>query len=684
MILRKLPAAFLLIMHFSTFGQQPFEPCGFDKYLQQHSHSAEDANKTMLNYLSNYTSLKHLQHDSVFTIPVVVHVMHNNGIENISDAQIESQIRVLNEDFRKIAGTNGEGSGVDTKIEFSLAKKNPDGKCTNGVVRIQSLLTNHDSYERPLLSQLSSWDANRYVNIYVVKSIDGGSVLGYASFPGGPIDQDGLVVVYNAFGDTLSINAPYNLGRTATHEISHWFGLYHTFNGGCGIDTCTEGDYVCDTPPVATANSGCPVNANSCSNDFPDAKDQVENYMDYTSDACKNIFSAGQRDRMHATLNTMRFDIWQDSNLTATGCDSGYVVSNCTAVSDFITLEAQVCVGNSVLFYNKSLNNCTSFQWSFPGGNPSSSSLLNPSVSYNTIGTYDAMLTATNAFGTDSLTLSNYITVVNPPVGLALPFHEGFESSLFPPEGFTIENPDNGITWERDTLAVHPEGIAAAKINNLIQTNYGQTDAMVLPNLDLSSFNGTPYLTFKWAYAKSDALYTDQLLVLISTDCGVNFTQIFSKSGSALATGTTQITPYIPDSSTIWKSANISLANYASGTNAIIKIVNVTDGGNNLYVDDIGIGITTGVSNISKPNPFLIFPNPAGDFITISFSPELLSGNLKISLQNAVGKIVWETGSANNPDEITVPTSNLPAGIYFIIIFDGKNSYIQKFIKNGL
>ncbi|MEO5674153.1 MAG: M43 family zinc metalloprotease [Chitinophagales bacterium] len=672
---------FLSALYSTTYAQKEFEFCGFEKYQQKNSHQVNQVNETILDYLNHSIALKHLLPDSLFTIPVVVHVIHNNGSENISNAQIESQIRVLNEDFRKIAETNGDGTGVDTRIQFCLAKKNPDGMCSDGIVRIQSVLTNHDSYERPILSQLSSWDANHYLNIYIVKTIDGGSVLGYASFPGGPVDQDGLVVVYNAFGDTLSVTPPYNLGRTATHEISHWFGLYHTFNNGCGTDTCSDGDYVCDTPPVATANFGCPLNANSCSNDFPDVDDQVENYMDYTSDACKNKFTAGQRDRMHATLNSFRFDIWQDSNLIATACDSSYTDTSCMAVADFVTLQPQVCEGNSVLFYNKSLNNCTSFQWSFPGGDPSISSDVNPTVTYNTVGSYEVTLIATNAIGTDTLILSNYISVINPPVGIALPYQEGFELSSFPPAGINIENPDNGITWERDTMAVHPEGLASAKINNLIQTNYGQTDAMVLPNFDLTSFNGIPNLTFKWAYAKSDALYSDQLLILISIDCGVNFTQIFSKSGSALATGPTQTDPYIPDSNTAWKSASISLANYASGTNAIIKIMNVTDGGNNLYVDDIGIGINTGIPVMPVAQEFTVFPNPAAEFVTIKIQPVTATRDLEISIENTIGNTVVKMTSFDHNSEINIPVRDFSAGVYLIRIFDGKNCYTEKLIK---
>ncbi|MCK6649628.1 MAG: PKD domain-containing protein, partial [Bacteroidia bacterium] len=502
----------------NLFGQSDVEPCYFDKYQRQNQLKVNEAEKIIKEEISKSKLYQKAMTSPVKVIPVVVHIIHNGGTENISDAQIQSQIDVLNEDFRKITGTNGDGNGVDTEIEFCLAKKTPNGECTNGIVRIQSTLSNHQTYQRSMLKQLTYWDNTRYLNMYVVKSINGSSgILGYSSFPGGPPDEDGIVVRHNYFGRIGT--AASSIGRTTTHEIGHWFGLYHTFNGGCGVDTCADGDYVCDTPPAANPNFGCPT-INSCSIDFPDVNDQIQNYLDYSDDNCKDMFTMGQKTRMHATLNTIRALIWNDTNLVFTGCDSSFVSAPCNVVADFTANSQTICINNQILFTNKTLNGATSYQWYFPGGTPAISTSTNPTITYNALGTYSVKLVAYGGLGADSVEFTNYITVTTPPVGQALPYFEGFESFTFPSNGINIDNPDGGITWERDTVAVMYSGVAAAKINNLINTNYGQSDALLLPSFDFTTYTVTPYLFFKWAYAKSDPSYSDELIVLVSKDCG--------------------------------------------------------------------------------------------------------------------------------------------------------------------
>lgn len=659
------------------------ESCYFDYYINQNSSYIKESNKKISQYLSD-TKKINAQSSNVKIIPLVVHVIHENGAENISDSQIVSQINVLNEDFRRMLGTNGYGNGVDTEIEFCLAKITPDGKCTDGIVRIESELTDHQTYQRSALNDLSFWDNTRYLNLYVVKDIGNGSgTLGYASYPGGPAAEDGIVILSSAFGNIGTVNSPYHLGRTLTHEVGHWLGLYHTFNNSCGIDTCLDGDYVCDTPPVSNPNYSCQV-INTCNNDLPDINDQIENYMDYTDDACKNIFSAGQKLRMDATLNTYRLNIWQDSNTVSTGCDSNYITSICNVVADFTSDAQEVCVNSPIQFTNKSLNTPLSHLWYFPGGTPSSSTDNNPSVIYDSIGKYPVTLVAVNSIGTDSLTLTDYISVSNPSTGDTIPYSENFESLSFPSNGISIENTDNGITWELDTTAVQYEGIASVKINNLINTNYGQSDAIILPVFDLTLFSGTPYLTFKWAYAKSDDNYSDELIVLISTDCGVNWKQIFYRSGSNLATGTTQITEYIPDSNTTWKSATISLNSYSSSDHAFIKIVNVTDGGNNLYIDNINVGSLT--SSIQEPlfteNAIRISPNPANTYTRIEYDIKLPTHN-QIQLTDMAGKTVaFYDSHSNSESQILINTSKIPSGFYFIQIFTTNQKVTQKLIIN--
>ncbi|MBL7800700.1 MAG: T9SS type A sorting domain-containing protein [Chitinophagales bacterium] len=674
---------FIFLLSTATLMAQQTPPCWFDTYQRQNQSLIQNAETIIRNRVQTVDNASRAAHN-IKIIPVVVHVIHNGGVENISDAQIQSQIDVLNEDFRKIFGTNGDGNGVDTEIEFCLAKLSPNGHCTNGIVRVQSTLTNHLTYQRSQLKQLSYWDNNRYLNMYVVKSINGNSgIAGYSSFPGGPPDEDGIVVRYNYFGKIGTIANGSN-GRTTTHEISHWFGLYHTFNNGCGTDTCTDGDYICDTPPAANPNYGCPT-LNSCSNDFPDLNDQIANYCDYSDDACKNMFTAGQKNRMDATLNTFRMQIWSAPNVTATGCDTNFVMpSLCPPVADFTALTTNICVGSSITFFNRSLNNPTAYNWIFNGGSPSTSTFANPVVSYSSPGTYDVTLIVSDSTGADTLELLNYIIVSLPVVGMPNTWGDNFENGNFPTNGLTIDNPDGGITWERTTDAAY-EGIASARIQNLINTNYGQSDALLLPRIDFTALQTPIKLGFKWAYARSDANYSDELIVLISNDCGTTWTQKFYRTGNSLASGPTQTTLFIPDS-TQWKNANIDLTTYSTNDHVDIKIVNVTDGGNALYIDSLKLGdfdfntLPSSVNEVEKQGRLLLFPNPAQTSLTVKFATGNNQNINQVEVTNVIGEKVILLNNLSEK-ETTINTSQLPTGLYLISVKSGGTYSQLKFIK---
>lgn len=652
MKLKNLILLVLLFANFIVYSQVTNEPCAFDRLINNHKIIPSEI------IIKNGQTLSRSTHD-IKMIPVVVHVFHQNGTENISDSQVMSQITVLNEDFGKLSGTNGDGSGVDTKVRFCLAKIDPNGNCTNGIVRINSSLTNHKTYERPLLKQMSFWDNTKYLNIYIVKSIPGGT-LGYSSFPGGPPAEDGLVVRHNYFGKIGTASS--SLGRTGTHEVGHWLGLYHTFNNSCGTDLCTDGDYVCDTPPVSSANFGCTVR-NSCSNDSPDVNDLIENYMDYTSETCSDMFTNGQKLRVQSTLNTLRQVIWSNANLIATGCDSAFVApSICNVVSNFVSLNPMICIGNTVNFTDISLNGANSWQWFFSGGTPATSSAQNPQIVYNSLGSYDVKLVVSNGATSDSITITNYISVTTPGVGRSLPFQENFESNVFPPNGITINNPDGGIGWELDSNA-SASPIHSISLDNLNSTNYGTIDEVILPYLDLSSNSSTSFMKFKWAYAKSVSLYTDEMIVQLSIDCGATWNQIYYRSDANLATGPTQTTPFIPDLSQ-WKSALLNLFAYKNETNVLIKIMNVTDGGNFLYIDDINIGDRTlTVSESKVENDFIVFPNPSnGSFTMAITNPDYFEKG--ISIYSSIGVLVKSIPIISNTTEINM--TDIPKGIYFI------------------
>ncbi|MEO6038939.1 MAG: M43 family zinc metalloprotease, partial [Saprospiraceae bacterium] len=559
----------------------------------------------------------------------------------------------------------GDGAGIDTRVRFCLAKIDPQGRCTDGIVRLKTILTNHQAVDRAKLTQLSFWDNTHYLNMYVVSSISG-NVGGYSSFPYSPAEEDGIVVRHSLFGDIGTAAA--SGGRTTTHELGHWFGLYHTFNGGCGQDTCAEGDYVCDTPPVANPNYSCDLTANSCANDSPNLPDQVRNYLDYSPDNCKNMFTQGQKDRIAATLDTARTLIWSPGNLLATGCDSTYTApSICPLAVDFVSLTPQICLGGKVYFIDRSLNAATSWQWFFPGGMPASSTLQNPTVTYDTLGSFSVTVVATNASGSDTLFLENYIQVTEPGIGDPLPFIANFDDGVFPPVGMAIYNPDLGITWELDSLGAHSAPYSA-RIDNLINVNYGTRDEIELPFLDLTTAdpNIPLQLTFWWAYARSDANYSDELFVQLSKDCGVNYTNVLTKSGNTLATGPTQTTPFIPTAAQ-WKKAVVNLFQYKTQPYVKIRFVNVTDGGNRLYLDDIQIGVSPVTDTDELPFGALsvrISPNPAQDYARLQIGTGW-NAPLHIRAFDALGRLLRDFGSNSGT---ALDLAGLPAGLVFLKI----------------
>jgi hypothetical protein len=238
-------------------------------------------------------------------IPVVVHVVHRTDRENISDAQVNSQIAVLNKDFR---AKNSDTSKVpkawkslvaDANIEFVLAKKDPKGKKTSGITRMATSVASfgpNDGVKSKKAGGVNAWPADRYLNIWVCNL--GQGLLGYAQFPGGPPKTDGVVVLYTAFGTKGAVSAPFNKGRTATHEVGHYLGLRHIWGDR---NDCSGNDFVADTPPARQANMGKPKFPRITCNNGPNG-DMFMNYMDYVDDDAMYMFTEGQVARMNATL----------------------------------------------------------------------------------------------------------------------------------------------------------------------------------------------------------------------------------------------------------------------------------------------------------------------------------------------------------------------------------------------
>ncbi|WP_281616381.1 M43 family zinc metalloprotease [Flammeovirga sp. SubArs3] len=364
---------------------------------------------------------------TVYYIPVIVHVIHN-GEEvgdgaNIDSTQVYSQLRVLNEDFRRLENTPGFNDseiGADVKIEFVPALRDEDENILDepGIHRHNAETSEFvvDDIEDDI-KPATIWDPESYLNMWTVNFDPELGLLGYAQFPNipnglegvdglpnfnGGATTDGVVMGYQFFGDTLNVQAPYDKGRTTTHEIGHWLGLIHIWgDGDCDVD-----DYCEDTPNQDGYNEVC-VSVNSCgAGEEGDLPDMIENYMDYTPDDCMNIFTLDQMSRMRIIMeNSPRRKELLTSNK--------HLVLE-PPVAGFSVDSSEFQINTFVTFTDSSTNRPTSWSWTFEGGSPTSSSDQNPRVQYLDAGTFDVTLITENNAGADTVVMADLITVLGP------------------------------------------------------------------------------------------------------------------------------------------------------------------------------------------------------------------------------------------------------------------------------
>jgi hypothetical protein len=578
-----------------------------------------------------------------YQVPVVVHVIHNGEAigtgTNISDSQVLSQIKVLNADYQRLnadaANTpslfQSVAAGID--LEFVLAKQDPEGLPTNGIVRVRGTKTSWTTLQDEFVYKaLSYWPAENYLNIWVLKLAD--SYIGFAQFPisnlpgldGQPTDRvtDGVVIDYRAFGSiddgNFELDAQFNKGRTATHEIGHFFGLLHTFEGGC----TGQNDYVADTPSLSEATRNCPSHpASSCN-----GTKMFQNYLDYTDDVCMNLFTSGQISRMTIVLeNSPR----RKSLLSSPGLMTPVMLALDAEARRTISPEPKTC-GQSLIpkleVRNRGNSTITSLQVAFRLNGVltetkifstnipplqsdtllfSAISLAEPSNNQVSFSILTTNGTTDNKASNNQITSSAEVRIrTNPPI------IETFNSI---PSNWSISNPDNGTTWTLTTAPSASSTNSAIFMDLFDYEQEGVKDQLVSPFINLTA-SESAVLKFDRSYARFQSKNNDSLRVLLYQNCQTDpatAITLFKAGGAALSTSNSTSSYFQPTSQSEWKTEVISLAPYLGGN--IQLVFESTNGyGNNLYLDNIQVVTSAqydlAITKVNGPSPVICKDQP--------------------------------------------------------------------------
>ncbi len=622
---------FILVSQFSysqnffgkTYQHQHDEKCGtaiFEKMQEERlgvrgtKEYFESWMKSNLEEKRKRPQAFQRKQNEVRVIPVVVHVIHNGTSigqgANIPLSQIEAQIRILNEDFRRQNADRNLTSAeflpfaADSNIEFVLAKQDQRGFPTDGINRVLGPKTNYSPNDLFEVGSISFWPPEEYFNIWVLPFVS--PFLGIASppvssLPGWsnnpwPREIDGIWVDYRYFGEGGN-SVSGSKGRTATHEAGHFFGLRHIWgDGGCEVD-----DFVDDTPLQNGSNSVCRTNNPrfTC-----DSRDMNENYMDYTADACMNIFTLGQVERMdvvleesprRASLVNGRATIVpvlspNDLSIERT-LDPQNFICDLTIIPQFEILNYGNNRATSVsmeIRNNGSLLQSKTFAIDINTGE--SEFVLFDPITLNPAGNnFEAEIVLVNGEIDPN---PNNNTFSSSPViqpSIALPYTFDFNQL---DQTWEIQNPDESFTWEETELIIDGSGQKALYIRNFEYEAPGEQDYLISPQFDLTNISN-PQLTFNLSHGPYNAQgFGDFLLIAVSTDCGNNFDLInapYDKDVDFLQTSPPILEEFIPNTQSQFRREVVNLSEFAGQPNVRVAFVSINGFGNNIYIKDIEI-----------------------------------------------------------------------------------------------
>jgi len=579
------------------------------------------------------------------TIPVVVNVIWNTTAENISDAQIQTQIDVLNADFRALNADRLNTPSIfssliaDFEINFCLATQDPNGNATTGIRRQNTATTafsSNDAMKFTAQGGLDAWDRNKYLNFWIC-DLSGG-LLGYAQFPGGAAATDGVVCDYQYVGTIGTATAPFNKGRTATHEVGHWLNLRHIW----GDATCGS-DLVSDTPTHNTSNGGCPSypHYSTCSGA---PVEMTMNYMDYTDDACMYMFTPGQKARAQALFATGGSRV---SLLTSPGCQPpGGGGGSCAVASG---LNATSIAQTTATLNWGAVSGATSYN-------------LQVKLSSSSTWTTFTGLTGTssNITGLTAGTTYNYqVQTVCGGTSAAYSSAASFTTLASGGGGCTDFQESNNTRNTAKTISVNTTYTAQiASSSDIDWYKFANTSANRNIKIDLT--------TLPADYDVRLYRGNSNTVLAISQNAGTANETLIYNNGTVSTSYYANVYGYQGAfSNTQCYTLRVSISSSAFRT----------DGSTDGEVEELEIPVV--FENVA----FGMFPNPASNQITVEV-PMDTEADVQVTIFDPSGKSALQQhrvlGKGDN--QMNFDVSRLPNGIYFVEVRNGNSSNTRKLV----
>lgn len=688
----------------NVWAQDGYFSCGHDQNMHeiwaQHPELKEQYRQLFEN--SKKMSNDGFHSKATYVIPVVFHILHLGGAENIKDSQVYDQMEVLNRDYMlQNTDISDAVAGFDTiagkaEIQFKLAAIDPWGNCTNGINHVYT----HETRIGDNYSKINQWPRAHYLNVWVVDAISSGAA-GYSQYPtnvdGANFFTDGVMIL-NGYIGRIGTGQEFR-SRALTHEIGHFLGLPHVWGDTNDPGVACGDDGVEDTP-ITKGFKFCPTpeQAKVCDTAIVE---NYQNYMDYSY--CSIMFTKGQVNLMRNFLqgpSGNRNVLVSDSTHHITGIDLP-TVPQCAPVAEFLVNknDGVICVGKNITLNDISWNGVIdSRSWTIQDAEPATSTSANPSVKFTSQGWKTITLTVSNAAGTDTKTIEKAIYVypewseVSKPKKIDMESDNKYLMHAYNPEpatpGFELNYNEglNGPTcyvlkYYQDVTNVIPFS------NDYFykQRKGSADDFLYLPNLNVQYISGAA-LTFDYAYATEafdEASITEQMVIETSNNCGQSWTPRKTIKGIDLLTGGNASDQNFKPTASQWKTASI---NFPAGQDKIlvrIKFVS-SDVSNNLYIDNVNIeGVLMTNDKEFASLDVNVYPNPANasEGIYVAFNAN--DDDVKVELADMSGKVLSSEVIATKNTSVThkiKTSSDLRAGVYFVKISQKGNQLTKKVI----